>query len=90
MDTIIMRRRWSWIGHVSRREQENITRTALYWKPEGKRKRGRPKKTWRRMVEAEMKTLHQTWGTIQKKAQNRQEWKDFVAALHAKKHNGHE
>ena len=26
----------------------NITRTALQWTPEGKRKRGRPKNTWRR------------------------------------------
>ena len=85
MDTIIMRRRWRWIGHVSRREQGNIARTALHWTPEGKRKRGRPKNTWRRTVEAELKTLQHTWGTIQKLAQDRQEWRTFVAALHAKR-----
>ena len=39
METIIMRRWWRWIGHVMRREQDNITRTALHWTPEGKEKR---------------------------------------------------
>ena len=47
-----------------RREQDNITRTALHWTPEGKRKRGRPRNSWRRTVEAELKTMHHTWGTF--------------------------
>ncbi|KAK7103497.1 uncharacterized protein [Littorina saxatilis] len=88
METIVTRRRWKWIGHVLRRQQDSITRTALHWTPEGKRKRGRPKNTWRRTVEGELKTLNQTWGTIQRLAQNRQEWRSFVAALHANRHNG--
>ena len=83
METIIMQRRWRWIGHVMRREQDSITRTALHWTPEGKRKRGRPKNTWRRTVEAELKMLHHSWGSIQKLARDRQEWHSFVAALHA-------
>ncbi|KAK7092498.1 hypothetical protein V1264_008235 [Littorina saxatilis] len=36
-------------------------RTALHWTPEGKRKRGRHKNTWRRTVEGELKTLNLTW-----------------------------
>ena len=90
MGTIIMRRRWRWIGHVIRREPGNISRTALHWTPEGKRKRGRPKNTWCRTVEGELTTLHHTWGTVQKQGQNRQGWSTFVAALHASRHNGHE
>jgi len=43
MGTIIMRRRWRWIGHVTRRAPGNISCTALHWTPEGKRKRGRAK-----------------------------------------------
>ena len=39
MATILMRRRWKWIGHVIRRDQNSITKTALHWTPEGKRKR---------------------------------------------------
>ena len=30
------------------------------------------------------------WGTMTRLAQNRQQWKAFVVALHAKRHNGHE
>jgi len=89
MDNIIMHRRWGWIGHICRRENGNIARTALHWTPEGKRKRGRPKNTWRRTVEAELKTFQHTWGTIQKLAQDRQEWRTFVAALRANKAQRH-
>ena len=90
MKTIIMRRRWRWIGPVMRREQDNITRTALHWTPEGKHKRERPRNTWRRTMEAEIKTMQHTWGTIQKLAQNWQTWRFFVVALRAIRHNGHE
>ncbi len=83
MATIIMRRQWKWVGHVIRTEQDNITLTALHWTPDGKRKKGRPKNTWHRTVEGEMKTLHHTWGSIKTLAQNRQEWISFVAAPHA-------
>ena len=61
MENIIMGRRWRWIGHVMRREQDNITRTALHWTTEGKCKRRIPRNTWRRTVEAELKTMQHTW-----------------------------
>lgn len=51
MTTVIFRRRWYWLGHVFRRESDSIIKTALFWTPEGKRKRRRPKVTWRRTVE---------------------------------------
>ncbi|KAL9980638.1 hypothetical protein ACROYT_G009248 [Oculina patagonica] len=88
MGTIIMQRRWRWIGHVIRKENESITKTALYWTPEGKRKRGRPKNTWRRTVETELRGLNQSWNTIQQLAKDRQQWRTFVAALRASGHNG--
>ena len=83
MGTIILRRRWKWIGHILRMDAQNITRVALHWTPEGRRKRGRPKTTWRRTVEGELKKLKHSWGTAQKLAQDRQKWRTFVAALHA-------
>ena len=51
METIIKRRRWRCIGHVLRKEPGDITHSAIHWTPEGKRKRGRPKNTWRRTAE---------------------------------------
>ena len=51
----ILTRRWKWLGHVIRKDSRSHTKTALHWTPDGKRKRGRPKTTWRRTVEAELK-----------------------------------
>jgi hypothetical protein len=46
-------RRWRYIGHILRKDNNNNTKIALTWAPEGKRKRGRPKETWRRTTERE-------------------------------------
>ena len=82
MATILMRRRWKWIGHVTRQEA-SIANTAMHWTPEGKRKRGRPKITWRRTVEKEIKEMGNTWEGIKFMAKDRQMWREYVAALHA-------
>uniref|UniRef100_UPI0025FC2CDF hypothetical protein n=1 Tax=Thiolapillus sp. TaxID=2017437 RepID=UPI0025FC2CDF len=88
METIITRKRWRWIGHVLRKDANSITKVAIHWTPEGKRKRGRPKTTWRRTVEAEMKNMNHSWGTIQRLASDRQGWRSFVAALYASWRDG--
>ena len=42
----------------------NVTwRTAQRWTADSKRRRGRPKETWRRTVEKEMKECGLTWNT---------------------------
>jgi len=53
---------------------------ALRWTPEGKR-RDRPKSTWRRTAEAELKALNLTWGQASRLAKDRQEWRRLVDAL---------
>jgi hypothetical protein len=40
----IRERKWGWIGHTLCKPPDNITRQALRWNPEGKRKIGRPSK----------------------------------------------
>ena len=37
-----------WYGHVLRRDDDSVLRVALNLEVSGKRKRGRPKKTWKR------------------------------------------
>ncbi|GFS15403.1 peroxiredoxin-5, mitochondrial [Elysia marginata] len=66
---------------------EDVLKVAVQWKPEGRRKRERPKTTWRRTAEAEAATMGQSWGTLRTLAQDREKWGDFVAALvaHGKK-----
>jgi len=44
-------RKWNWIGHTLRKETGEIEKTALDWNPRGYRRRGRPKRTWRRTIE---------------------------------------
>ena len=82
MATILMRRRWRWIGHVTRQEA-SIAKTAMHWTPEGKQKRGRPKITWRRTIEKEIQEMGKTWEGIKFMARDRQMWREHVAALHA-------
>ena len=38
-------------------QEASIAKTALYWMPEGKRRRGHPMITWQRTVEKEMKQM---------------------------------
>jgi len=74
-------RRWSWIGHVPRKPPNNITKEALYWTPDGRRRRGRPRLTWRTSVEAEIKgRLGLTWSEASRIAQDRERWRDLVGA----------
>jgi len=47
----IKRREWNWIGHTLHKEVGAIEKIALDWNPQGYRRRGRPRRTWRRTTE---------------------------------------
>ena len=67
-----------WIGHILRKPANNITRQALRWNPQGKRKRGRPRNSWRRGVESQMRNWGHTWATLGRFAQDRTRWRTEV------------
>ncbi|MDR2074666.1 MAG: hypothetical protein LBP31_00370 [Holosporales bacterium] len=46
----IKKQKWKWIGHTIRKDKNAVERIVLDWNPQSVRKRGRPKKTWRRSV----------------------------------------
>ena len=75
------RRKWTWIGHVLRGDPNSVSREGLFWTPEGKRQRGRPKTTRRRSAEKEWLSIKLTWSEIRKAAQNCVRWRELVAAL---------
>ena len=77
----IKKRRWRWIGHTLRKPPNNIIRQALTWNPQGKRKRGRPKNTWRRDLEADTKTMKMTWNQLDRTAPDRHAWRWLVDRL---------
>ena len=81
IETEIRKRKWGWIDHTLRKPASNITRQALDWNPQGKRKVGRPKQTWRRSTDAEIKAAGTTWAELRRTRQNRVGWRGAVAAL---------
>ena len=74
-------KKWKWIGHTLRRPPTSIIRQALTWNPQGKRKKGRPKMTWRRAVQAEMEKAGTSWKQLEKDAQDRLRWRNVVDGL---------
>ena len=76
----IMRRKWKWIGHTLRKPENNITRCALEWNPQGSRRRGRAKQSWRRSVIAELAKNKFTWIKAKRTASNRVRWRSMVDA----------
>ena len=80
-------RRWKMIGHILRQDQNNDCNTAMTWAPEGKRRRGRPKTTWRRTVEKERDEAGWTsWAEARTSAADRVKWRRSVEALCATRH----
>jgi hypothetical protein len=77
----IKKRKWKWIGHTIRKDENTVERIALDWNPQGTRKRGRPKKTWRRSVMEEAQKEGRTWRKVKWLAADRSRWKSFVAVL---------
>ena len=86
---VIMQRRWTWLGHVIRKDRDSITRTALRWTSDsGRRRRRRPRETWRRTIEAKMRTAGKTWKELEKAAMDREQWKSLISALCATYNHG--
>jgi len=78
---LIKHRKWNWIGHALRRPVDDIARSALDWNPQGTRKRGRPKQTWKRTVIDEARAVKREWPEVKALANNRVRWRLFVNAL---------
>jgi len=55
------KRKSSWIGHTLRKEDGEIPKAALLWNPQGNRKRGRPRNSWRRSV---IKEAGRSWNEL--------------------------
>ena len=68
MMTQIRRKKWRTIGHTPRKPHDNVTKKALFWNPQGKRNRGRPKNNWRRSAEQELQQIGLQWIQIDRQA----------------------
>ena len=77
----IKKRKWWWIGHTLRIPTNSITRQALQLNPQGKRRVGRPRNTWKRNTTYEMEKFGYRWQDLTRLAQNRTEWRSIVGGL---------
>ena len=66
-----------WYGHVLRRDDDSVLRVPLNLEVIGKRKRGRPRKTWKKQVEEETEKI----GLKKEDALRRDKWRDGVQAI---------
>ena len=73
-----------WYGHVLRRDDDSVLRVALNIEVGGKRKRGRPKKTWKKQVEEETEKIG-----LKEDALRRDKWRDGVQAISEWGKSGH-
>ncbi|PVD20866.1 hypothetical protein C0Q70_19028 [Pomacea canaliculata] len=83
----IKKRKWGWIGHTLHKPADTIAKQALDWNPQGKRRVGRPKQTWKRTAESKAKDIRTTWAQLKGAAQNRVRCRGVVAALCSSKLN---
>jgi hypothetical protein len=60
---------------------EAIENDALDWNPQGVRRRGRPKKTWKRTIEEEAAGRGNTLKEIKTMSAHRTKWRSFTEAL---------
>ena len=77
----IKERAWRWIGQTLRRTDGHVAKTALESNMQGKRKRGRPRHTWRRTRIFELGERGLTWREAKATAQNRARWRALVKDL---------
>ena len=81
LEITIKRRKWRWIGHTLRKPPESITRQALEWNPQGHRRRGRPRHTWRRTMNEEIQQADLNWNQVKRMSTNRTRWRVTAEAL---------
>jgi hypothetical protein len=60
-----------------------IGKTALDWNPQGYIRRGRPKKTWQRIMEDEIRNTGRSWNEVKGIAGDRNAWKLLTDALYS-------
>ena len=75
IDDVLRTTRLRWYGHVRRREEGEVLATVRDWTVEGRRPRGRPRKTWMDNVRDDMRRLNLT----DDMTEDRQMWKNAIA-----------
>src|SRR6218665_3842168 len=76
----IKKRRLQWFGHVERMEEKRLPNAALHGHVEGRRSRGRQRKTWMDNVREDLKERNIDLTRIGEATRNRKVWRNIVRA----------
>jgi hypothetical protein len=74
----IRKRKFRRIGHTLRKEDGEITKAALLWNPQGNRKRGIPRNSWRR---SGIKETGRSSNELRFLSADRRKWKGLIDNL---------
>jgi len=78
-DTVATRRR-RFVGYIMRLPTTRPASLAIMWRPEGGRRRvGRPKRTWQDTLKEDLDTLGVDWNDARDTAIDRARWRQLVA-----------
>lgn len=78
MEEYIEQRQLGWWGHLQRLSNTALVKRTWESKPQGKKKRGRPKETWDNIIATILKKKGKTCTEAKKIALNRKDWKKFI------------
>ena len=82
LQDIVGERRFRFAGHVMRMAPERKVRRAIEWTPaDGKRKRGRPKKTWRSTFREDLQARGVNWSEKETMAADRVRWRNLLSIV---------
>ena len=78
LSNTIRKRRLQWFGHLQRMDNNRIPKRLYQWTPtHGKRRPGRPRTTWKNVIQRDLRKLGTEWSTEEAEvaAQDRSVWK---------------
>ena len=77
----IKKKKWQWVGHVYRRQDNRWTKKVTDWDINKKRPKGRPPTRWRDEIDKFEKSGVRNWKqTWEHKTQDRNDWKKLGEA----------
>jgi len=80
LQDIVTERRFRLAGHILRLPTQRHSKIAMQWTPAGgTRKRGRPRKTWRRTFQEDLERQHISWNEAISLASDRSVWRKTAA-----------
>ena len=79
VSTTIQYRRRRYIGHILRQNPASYQHAVIKWQPQGKRSLGRPRETWKRTAERDLRCLRiNSWDDAFVEAQDRVKWRKII------------